>query len=50
MGAGKPFIQFSYLMKGPVEAVPGRFTAEASRWIWMNIPPARVWLYRRIAA
>jgi len=24
-----------------VEGVPGRFTAEASRWIWMNIPPAR---------
>ena len=47
MPRGKPFIQFSYLMKGPVEGVPGRFTAEASRWIWMNIPPARVWLYRR---
>jgi phosphatidylethanolamine/phosphatidyl-N-methylethanolamine N-methyltransferase len=49
MTAGKPFIQFSYLMKGPVEGVPGRFTAEASPWIWMNLPPARVWLYRRIA-
>ena len=47
MRAGKPFIQFSYLMKGPVEGVSGRFTAHASRWIWMNIPPARVWLYRR---
>jgi phosphatidylethanolamine/phosphatidyl-N-methylethanolamine N-methyltransferase len=44
---GKPFIQFSYLRNGPVEAPPGRFTAEASRWIWMNLPPARVWLYRR---
>jgi phosphatidylethanolamine/phosphatidyl-N-methylethanolamine N-methyltransferase len=49
MAPGKPFIQFSYLVKGPVEGVPGRFTAEASRWIWMNIPPARVWLYRRAA-
>jgi phosphatidylethanolamine/phosphatidyl-N-methylethanolamine N-methyltransferase len=47
MAPGKPFIQFSYLVKGPVEGVPGRFTAEASRWIWMNLPPARVWLYRR---
>jgi phosphatidylethanolamine/phosphatidyl-N-methylethanolamine N-methyltransferase len=44
---GKPFIQFSYLKKGPVQAIPGRFTAEASPWIWMNLPPARVWLYRR---
>jgi phosphatidylethanolamine/phosphatidyl-N-methylethanolamine N-methyltransferase len=49
MAPGKPFIQFSYLVKGPVEGVPGRFTAEASRWIWMNLPPARVWLYRRAA-
>ena len=47
MGPGKPFIQFSYLMKGPIEGVPGRFTAHASRSIWMNLPPARVWLYRR---
>ena len=49
MAPGKPFIQFSYLVKGPLEGVPGRFTAEASRWIWMNLPPARVWLYRRAA-
>lgn len=49
MRPGTPFIQFSYLLKGPVEGVPGRFTAEASRWIWMNLPPARVWLYRHAA-
>jgi phosphatidylethanolamine/phosphatidyl-N-methylethanolamine N-methyltransferase len=49
MRPGMPFIQFSYLLKGPVEGVPGRFTAEASRWIWMNLPPARVWLYRHAA-
>jgi phosphatidylethanolamine/phosphatidyl-N-methylethanolamine N-methyltransferase len=49
MAPGKAFVQFSYLVRGPVEAIPGRFTAEASRWIWRNIPPARVWLYRRAA-
>ncbi len=49
MTPGKPFIQFSYLRKGPIEAPPPTFTAEASPWIWMNIPPARVWLYRRAA-
>jgi phosphatidylethanolamine/phosphatidyl-N-methylethanolamine N-methyltransferase len=24
------------------------FTVEASERIWMNIPPARVWVYRKI--
>lgn len=44
-----PFIQFSYTFKGPVHPVPGTFTAAASSWILMNMPPARVWLYRRPA-
>lgn len=43
---GAPFIQFSYIRKGPIFPVPATFTAEASGWIWMNAPPARVWLYR----
>ena len=47
MPAEQPFIQFSYLMKGPVPPFPKDFTMEASPWVWMNIPPARVWLYRR---
>lgn len=47
MAKGRPFIQFSYIAKGPVQPLPGRFTAEASPWIWMNLPPAKVWLYRR---
>jgi phosphatidylethanolamine/phosphatidyl-N-methylethanolamine N-methyltransferase len=46
MAKSKPFIQFSYLRKGPVPVLPGGFTAEISSWIWWNIPPARVWLYR----
>lgn len=47
MEPGRPFIQFSYLMKGPVQAVPGSFTVEASPWVWRNMPPARVWLFRQ---
>ena len=47
---GRPFIQFSYLRKGPVQPIAGRFTVEHSDWIWANMPPARVWLYRRPAA
>ncbi|MBZ0228267.1 MAG: phospholipid methyltransferase, partial [Bauldia sp.] len=50
MAPGRPFIQFSYLVKGPVEAIPGEFSAEASNWIWLNLPPARVWLFRRAPA
>jgi phosphatidylethanolamine/phosphatidyl-N-methylethanolamine N-methyltransferase len=48
MAKGKAFIQFSYLRKGPVPLVPGGFTAEISSWVWLNIPPARVWLYRKV--
>jgi phosphatidylethanolamine/phosphatidyl-N-methylethanolamine N-methyltransferase len=48
MEPGRPFIQFSYLVKGPVEAVAGRFSVEASPWIWKNMPPARVWLFRSV--
>lgn len=50
MAKGKPFIQFSYLRKGPIEEAPPSFTMEVSPWIWMNIPPARVWLYRTTRA
>lgn len=44
---GGCFIQFSYSLFPPVKPVPGRFNVEKSRWVVMNVPPARVWLYRR---
>ncbi len=44
---GQPFIQFSYTFKGPVHPVPPQLRAEASGWIWRNMPPARVWLFRK---
>jgi phosphatidylethanolamine/phosphatidyl-N-methylethanolamine N-methyltransferase len=50
MAPGRPFVQFSYLRKGPIEEAPPTFTMEVSPWVWMNIPPARIWLYRRRAA
>lgn len=37
--------QLSYLLKPPVEAVPGVFSVSASPRVWRNIPPARVWIY-----
>ena len=42
-----PFIQFTY---GPVSPVPLRgqaFRGRASKRIWKNLPPARVWTYRK---
>ena len=44
---GAPFVQFTYSVASPVPKRVGGFTAEASERIWMNIPPARVWVYRR---
>ncbi|HRJ70064.1 MAG TPA: rRNA adenine N-6-methyltransferase family protein [Beijerinckiaceae bacterium] len=44
---GAPFVQFTY---GPVSPVPvkGRgFKATVSKRVWLNLPPARVWTYRR---
>jgi phosphatidylethanolamine/phosphatidyl-N-methylethanolamine N-methyltransferase len=43
---GAPFVQFTYSVASPL---PRRqsFTAEASERIWMNLPPARVWIYRK---
>ena len=43
-----PFIQFTYAMTtAPVPKGFARFEAEASDRIWLNFPPARVWIYRK---
>jgi phosphatidylethanolamine/phosphatidyl-N-methylethanolamine N-methyltransferase len=39
-----PFVQFTYATIPPIPL--DRVKAEASERIWMNIPPARVWVYR----
>lgn len=44
---GGCLIQFSYSLAPPVKPVAGRFTATRSKWVMMNLPPARVWIYRR---
>jgi phosphatidylethanolamine/phosphatidyl-N-methylethanolamine N-methyltransferase len=44
---GAPFVQFTYSVAPPIpKSLPGVST-EASERIWMNIPPARVWVYRK---
>lgn len=48
MPVGRPLIQFSYALVPPVPAEPG-LTVDHTPWVILNIPPARVWLYRRTA-
>ena len=47
MVPGAPFVQFTYSVAAPLPKRLGGFTVEASERIWMNIPPARVWVYRK---
>ena len=43
---GSPFVQFTYMNPSPIPLTSG-FSATVSRRIWKNLPPARVWTYRR---
>jgi phosphatidylethanolamine/phosphatidyl-N-methylethanolamine N-methyltransferase len=42
-----PFIQFTYALVPPIPKNPKRYTATPSNRVWLNFPPARVWVYRR---
>jgi phosphatidylethanolamine/phosphatidyl-N-methylethanolamine N-methyltransferase len=44
---GAPFVQFTYATVPPIPKALDRVRAEASERIWMNIPPARIWVYRK---
>jgi phosphatidylethanolamine/phosphatidyl-N-methylethanolamine N-methyltransferase len=44
---GAPFIQFTYAVGPPLSRALSNVHAEASERIWLNLPPARVWVYRR---
>lgn len=46
------FVQFTYGMVSPLPCshrrpAEAQFDAEASPPVWLNLPPARVWVYRR---
>ncbi len=47
---GAPFIQFSYALVPPVPPMEGRWAIDKTNWVVMNLPPARVWTYRRPAS
>ena len=47
MMPGAPFVQFTYAAVSPIPKSLDRVKAQASERIWTNIPPARVWVYRK---
>ena len=44
---GAPFIQFTYSVAPPIPKSQPGVQTQASERIWMNLPPARVWVYRK---
>jgi phosphatidylethanolamine/phosphatidyl-N-methylethanolamine N-methyltransferase len=42
-----PFVQFTYAVVPPIPRSLAGVRVEASERIWLNLPPARVWVYRR---
>lgn len=52
MHPNAPFVQFTYAVVPPIPArcEAGSYTAIRSGKVWLNLPPARVWVYRRPSA
>ena len=49
MRPNAPFVQFTYAVVPPMPARSKDYAATCSNRIWLNLPPARVWVYRRPA-
>lgn len=47
LAPGAPFVQFTYAVVSPIPRRLAGVRAEASEPIWRNVPPARVWVYRK---
>ncbi len=48
MQYGGPFIQFTYGAASPMPVRKTGFAVEKSPRVWKNLPPARVWVYRKL--
>lgn len=46
MHSDAPFVQFTYAVVPPIPKESSDYTAQASGRVWLNLPPARVWVYR----
>jgi phosphatidylethanolamine/phosphatidyl-N-methylethanolamine N-methyltransferase len=44
---GAPFVQFTYAVVPPIPRAYSGARAHCSERIWLNVPPARVWVYRK---
>ena len=42
-----PFVQFTYAIVPPIPTRSDEYSASASERVWRNLPPARVWVYRK---
>lgn len=49
LAPGRPLVQFSYGVNAPIVPDDKSVIVTRSRWIFRNIPPARVWTYSRSA-
>jgi phosphatidylethanolamine/phosphatidyl-N-methylethanolamine N-methyltransferase len=47
LAPGAPFVQFTYAVVSPLPVRLAGVRSEASERIWLNMPPARVWVYRK---
>jgi phosphatidylethanolamine/phosphatidyl-N-methylethanolamine N-methyltransferase len=47
LSPGSPFIQFTYAVVPPIPKSLTGVHAKPSEVIWLNLPPARVWVYRK---
>jgi phosphatidylethanolamine/phosphatidyl-N-methylethanolamine N-methyltransferase len=47
LAPGAPFVQFTYAMVSPIPRAYSGAHTQASERIWLNIPPAQVWIYRK---
>jgi phosphatidylethanolamine/phosphatidyl-N-methylethanolamine N-methyltransferase len=46
LAGGAPFVQFSYGLTPPI-APPAGTEVVLAAFVWRNLPPARVWVYRQ---
>ena len=46
MAPNAPLIQFTYGLQQPASAPPG-ITATRAAFVWRNLPPAHVWVFKR---
>ena len=48
MHPSAPFVQFTYAVVPPIAPSPEEYATSCSDRVWLNLPPARVWVYRRV--